>query len=191
LTQFHNSSDEELWEAFRGNKDSYSNAAGEELYQRHFEALYRYGYHLVRERDVVEDCIQNLFVHLYQHRTTLGLARSVRFYLMASLRRRLAEYSSKAASTVELQEAHESVEVEESVEALIIEHDREDEVKSRLQQHIAQLPKRQREVLYLHFYQGLPHKHIAEVMGIEVETVYVFLHRAVAALRKSLHAPRR
>jgi RNA polymerase sigma factor (sigma-70 family) len=150
--------------------------------------LYRYGYHLVRERSAVEDGIQNLFVHLYQHRSTLGQARSVRFYLMASLRRRLAEHSAKSGSGIEVEFVEErgEGEVEESAEAIIIEHDREDEIRSRLQQLIAMLPKRQREVLYLHFYEELSHKHIAETMGVEVETVYIFLHRALRALRATL-----
>jgi RNA polymerase sigma-70 factor (ECF subfamily) len=51
---------------------------------------------------------------------------------------------------------------------------------------LADLPRRQREALALHRYQGLKYREIAEVMGTSVPGVESLIQRALAALRKDL-----
>lgn len=48
------------------------------------------------------------------------------------------------------------------------------------------LPQRQRTVVVLRYYQDLPEKQIAEVMGVSVGTVKSTLHRALERLRSVL-----
>ena len=53
-----------LWNNFRsGNKEAFA-----QLYELFAADLYRYGYNLVRNKQLVEDCLHELFLHLYnQH----------------------------------------------------------------------------------------------------------------------------
>ena len=51
---------------------------------------------------------------------------------------------------------------------------------------IAQLPERQRLVVFLRYYAGLDYRSIAEALGIEVGTVSASLATAHAAIRKTL-----
>jgi RNA polymerase sigma factor (sigma-70 family) len=184
-------SDEDLWNAFRKG----DNSAFEELYRRHFEMLYRYGWQLAHDHTTVEESIQALFVYVYQHRSTLGEARSVRFYLLRSLRRLLAKESHNAehfshyddeealAHEIESHSTTPEITSESNVEDRIIADDAESEQRTRLQAHLQSLPPRQREVLHLFYFQELERKEIAEAMGVEIETVYILLHRALKSLR--------
>lgn len=54
---------------------------------------------------------------------------------------------------------------------------------------LATLPKRQRAVLVLRFYEGLPDGQIAELLGCAPSTVRSQASRALASLRESLRDP--
>jgi RNA polymerase sigma factor (sigma-70 family) len=62
----------------------------------------------------------------------------------------------------------------------------EDSVTGRLDQTVAaflSLPPPQREVIVLHYFQGLPFDQIAAVMGIRQGTVISHLNRGLASVR--------
>ncbi|MBC3789206.1 RNA polymerase sigma factor [Spirosoma utsteinense] len=76
-----------LWDSFR-NGDQSSFAA---LYDLFAADLYRYGYNLVRNKPLVEDCLHELYLHLHESRARLGATDNIRFYLYRALRRRLLD----------------------------------------------------------------------------------------------------
>ncbi|WP_332367598.1 hypothetical protein [Spirosoma telluris] len=57
-----------LWNDFRdGSQNAFS-----QLYERFSADLYRYGYNLIRNRQLVEDCLHELFLHLHENRARLA-----------------------------------------------------------------------------------------------------------------------
>ncbi|MBD1209622.1 MAG: RNA polymerase sigma factor [Ignavibacteria bacterium] len=190
-------SDEAYWQRFRTNCDP---EAFKMLYNRYFKTLFRYGYYLTSHNDAVLDAVQNLFVYIYQHYATLGEVSSVKAYLLTSLRRTLArtiqherKYIADEDLTDSNQGDHSDVAAEgfffqcsPSVEELWIENDTADERRSFILRHVNSLPKRQREVIYLHFYEQLSHEQISKLMEVKIETVYIVLHRALKSLHSSL-----
>jgi DNA-directed RNA polymerase specialized sigma24 family protein len=74
-----------LWDAFRNG----SEAAYAEMYELFAVDLYRYGYNLVKNKELVEDCLHELFLHLHNKRETLGATNNIQFYMYRALRRRL------------------------------------------------------------------------------------------------------
>ena len=54
---------------------------------------------------------------------------------------------------------------------------------------VANLPRRQREVLALRVLADLPAHEVGAVLGIEPATVHVHLHRALQALRRHMRPP--
>ncbi|MER6134322.1 SigE family RNA polymerase sigma factor [Streptomyces sp. NPDC001815] len=58
--------------------------------------------------------------------------------------------------------------------------------RSRLEAALAQLPPRQRAVVVLRYYQDLPERQVAEVLGCPVGTVRTHASRGVARLRRIL-----
>ncbi len=173
--------DELLWDAFRSGDER----AYEMIYTNYVRELYSYAYHLHRNKEVVEDCIHDLFVYLYEHRKTLGATTSIKFYLFRSLRRLIVGTIEQRKNLVSSESLLPTFEFEiiPSHELSLIEDDATKEIQQKLQKLIAELPKRQKEALYLAYYEEFTHKQIAETMNVEIETVYNFIYRALATLK--------
>jgi DNA-directed RNA polymerase specialized sigma24 family protein len=76
-------SDEALWSSFKtGNELALSI-----LYKKHVQRLYDYGMHSFRSHDLVVDCLQELFLRLWNKRETLASVQAVKPYLFKAFRR--------------------------------------------------------------------------------------------------------
>jgi RNA polymerase sigma factor (sigma-70 family) len=82
---FFGKTDAEVWQAFKeGNREAYAY-----IYAAFAPVLYNYGYKIVQDQTLVEDCIQDLFEHLLKSRRNLGDTNSIKFYLFKALRREI------------------------------------------------------------------------------------------------------
>lgn len=61
-----------------------------------------------------------------------------------------------------------------------------DEAQSEVLEAVLTLPEKYRRVVYLHYYEGYPAAEIADILRINVNTVYTHLARAKSLLRKEL-----
>jgi len=142
MNQFVSLSDTELWNTFRrGDRDAFAF-----LYQKFSPALYTYGFHFCRNRVQTEDCMQDLFVHLHQHYSTLGETDSIKFYLYRSLRRRIAEKAQAGSRWVFQDELSglPQFEMETPADAALIDSQTAQEQKQKLTCLLNQLPRRQK-----------------------------------------------
>lgn len=181
MDRFFHLTDAELWNAFRQGDDE----AFSYLYRKFSPILYSYGYHLCRNRDQTEDCMQDLFVHLHQHRSHLGETDSIKFYLYRSLRRRIAEKAQASSRWVWDEESgvRPEFELDMPAEAGLIDEQTVHEHKQKLGYLLNRLPKRQKEALYLMYFEELSYPEIAQVMGLEIKSVYNLIYNALVSLR--------
>lgn len=61
-----------------------------------------------------------------------------------------------------------------------------DEAHSEVLEAVLALPEKYRRVVYLHYYEGYPAAEIADILRININTVYTQLTRAKTLLRKEL-----
>jgi len=174
--------DTELWQAFRAGDPR----ADEYLYRKYVKALYGYGMGLCADPELVSDCIQDLFVYLFLHRETLGEVKSTGSYLFASFRRRLLEMIKQQRRFVS-EEGYwplASGELRDATDSELIQEQTDGERRQALQVLIDKLPTRQREALYLLYYEKMDYPAVAQVMGLETKTVYNLLYEAMTRLRQ-------
>jgi len=57
------------------------------LYKLHYQVLYRYAAKLNKERELAQDCVEEMFFQFWNRREKLKEVQSVRFYLMKWLKR--------------------------------------------------------------------------------------------------------
>lgn len=169
-----------LWNDFRnGSADAFAR-----MYDLFAADLYRYGYNLVRNRQLVEDCLHELFLHLHESRTRLGATDNIRFYLYRALRRRLLDTVGRlnrlASDAYVFDQAEFLI---QPYECLLVEEQLIDQQKHLLIAALNKLPKRQKEILYLVYMQGLTYQQAAEVMDITIKSVYNTISTALTALR--------
>src|SRR6185503_8511438 len=174
--------DEDLytWNEFRnGNADAFG-----KLIRTHYQDLYNYGTRFTRDAELVKDCIQDLFLVLWTNRQTISETSFVKYYLLKSLRRKLGDCKSRPFSS--RYEPHFETFFSEvpAVETNIIREEELVDLTRKMRAILMGLSKRQQEVIYLRFYMDADVEEIAEIMGLNRQSVYNLLHDALKKLRK-------
>lgn len=153
------------------------------IYRRYIPGLYSYGMKIIRDPDLVEDAIQDLFTDLWRTRSRVGEARSVRYYLFSSLRRKIHRSVKPAANPLS-EESPETGQTILPVESEIIGKEESLQEKARLKAWLKQLPLRQYEALMLRFYQDLSYQEIAVIMNITDQGARNMVQKSLSTLRR-------
>ena len=178
--------DQTLWQLYReGDKQALGH-----LVERYYRALKHYGLKFMVDESVVEDCLQELFLQLWQNRAQINDTISVKHYLFKALRNQVLQYL-RSQKRVPIQELDwdTSVAEEADSETLLIRQESLVQRTTALQAQLASLPAREREALYLRYYGDLSIPEIAEVMNVNRQSVSNFIQKAIAKLRKSSLSP--
>lgn len=164
-------------------------AAFEGIYRAHVRAMVQYGLKITDDLGLVQDCIQDLFVEIWKGRANLSDTPYPRFYLFRALRNKLSKTLSRHSfvSEGELSIAAGDLQVT-YVELDIMAREIETQHRETLQSLLKKLPRRQQEAIYLRFYQNIPYEHIAEMMGMNYQSVLNLTQRALHSLRKGYAA---
>ncbi|VAX22834.1 hypothetical protein MNBD_IGNAVI01-2100 [hydrothermal vent metagenome] len=170
-----------LWRKFKsGSQDALGI-----IFQHYFRELYYYGLKIIPVSDIVKDVIQEMFVQLWGRRATLGIVKNIKAYLLVTLRRELIRTLKNAKSEL-LDEGMKINGFIISTEDFIIESEDRVEFNEKLAASIQSLTARQREVIFLRFYNNLDFPELAEVLGMNVQSVRNLLFRSLEKIREGL-----
>ncbi len=176
-------SESELWEKFKsGNQE-----ALQTLYTRYYPPLYGYGRKLFPISNDLDDSIQELFLKLWKKKESLGEVVSVKAYLFKSFRRIAFEQLKSNLKYTQLNDDNE-LETTLSVEDMLISEEMDNEQKKRLKNALGLLTKRQSEIIFLRFYEGLSYEEIETVVQINYQTIRNCVYEAIKVLKKELLA---
>ncbi len=175
-----------LWERFTlGDQSAFGS-----LYDQYSDVLYGFGLRYTSDKELIKDCIHDLFIDLHHYRSGLAKEVNVKFYLLKSLRRKL-NAAHRKASVFSFQgwNSDETLPISTftfSIEYEMIMDENQRDILRALALEINQLPDRQREILYLKFNHDLDYEEIAAIMQISVPTCRTFIYRALKQLRGRL-----
>jgi RNA polymerase sigma factor (sigma-70 family) len=177
------SSETTLWNAFKAGDEQ----AFEEIYRLFYNPLFRYGRSIIHKEDLVEDAIQEMFLNLHRYRKTLKPVDAILPYLLASLKNTMFK---EQKFTARFDTLTPTIDIETNIEmsiedALILRELSENQIHI-INRALAGLPPRQREAIHLKFYQELSNQQIAEVMGVNYQSVINFIQKALQNLENSL-----
>jgi RNA polymerase sigma-70 factor (ECF subfamily) len=176
------STDEKLWNDFRsGIKEAY-----EYIYRSYVEVLYNYGFKICQDETLTKDAIQELFLTLLTKYDKINPTQAVKLYLFKSLRLEIFKKWKTAQRFTEVDVENAAFDIEYSAEDKMME-DEITLIRIRELNHLVEgLPKRQKECIYLRFYEGMSYREISEIMGIEVSSTYKMLYKAIEHLYQQL-----
>ena len=158
------------------------------LMRMYFDDLFHYASRFTADRSLIKDCIQEVFISLWQRRETIGAIISPRYYLLRAIKNKTLKALHKRANNVRSITVEEyEFQYEFSIEKIIIEKQISEEKGLRLSKTLSQLSKRQKEIIYLKYYQHLDHGQIAELMNVTRQSVYNLLHETIQKLRSLWH----
>jgi RNA polymerase sigma factor (sigma-70 family) len=169
-----------LWLKFKSGDA----AAFGELAQVHYRALYNYATKFSSDSEFIRDCIQELYLELWERRSFLSETAFVKSYLLKALRHKLIKEAARLKRFKEPKELlFDAQETDLSVESVIIENEHHKHQISRLNQIVSHLTKRQQEIIYLRFYQNLENEDIAQVMSLGRQSVANLLYRTIKEIK--------
>lgn len=180
-TLFVSSSGEGLWERFcKGDRDALGT-----IYRGYVDDLFHYGMHFCRDSEIVKDCLQDLFQCLWLEREHISSdVQNISYYLLSSFRRRLLRSLIKNRKfNTESSFASFDFELIPPQEEIIIQNETYHQQVTQLREGIAALSRRQREAIYLRFYQNLSYADIAHLMSMKVDSVYNLISKAIGLLK--------
>ncbi len=173
-----NQQDIELWEAYKkGDSNAFS-----ALFRNHYTPLFRFGNKFTQDHEILEDCIQELFLELWQNKAQTSV-QSVKAYLFKSLKYKLYRAIGKKSGAVTL-DISDEMSFELSYEAWLISDEESRERALQLTRAFAQLSNRQKEIIYLKFYQELSYEEVSDVMNINYQVARNLVYQAIRALKK-------
>jgi RNA polymerase sigma factor (sigma-70 family) len=138
---------------------------------------------------LIKDCIQELFIDLWKRRNTLGTTHSIKFYLLKSFRRKIiyeAKRSGRFIYTDEHKPLGEAITVNLPYELPHVTAHMEQAQQQKLLHALEALPKRQREVIHLLFFDNFTRDEVASLMDIDLSSVYTLTWKALQSLKSKL-----
>jgi RNA polymerase sigma factor (sigma-70 family) len=174
-------SEQALWESFvKGDE-----AAFDSLYQVSFNRLFNYGMKLCKQHDLVKDAIHDLFIDLWKYRSKPSHIQTIRSYQYKALRNIILK--AHAHNTpVEPVEAGYFFSFDTSTETKLILQETQVGQMNRLQNALKLLTHKQREVIFLKFFDQLSYEEVSQVLGISTKATYKLVGRAIAFLREKM-----
>lgn len=178
--------DQVLWQLYRkGDKQALGR-----LVERYYGVLKQYGLKFMVDESVVEDCIQELFLQLWQNRSNINETNSVKHYLLKALRHHIFQHL-RFQKRMPFDELEWDISLTESAdsETLLIQQETLTSLTTNILAQLATLPAREREALYLRYYENLSIPEIAEVMNVNRQSVSNFLQKGLIKLRSKWLGP--
>lgn len=158
--------------------------AFEQFFRKYYEAMHAHAYKFVWDSSTAEEITQEMFIHLWEKRTTLQIHGSTYKYLAKAIRNRCINYlksSYNQRTTIgDLPDEAQPIAntTEQSLSAW--------ELEQILSQAIQLLPENCRIVFNLSRQAGLTYDEIATELGVSKETVKTQIKIALKKLRTFL-----
>ncbi len=155
----------------------------DEFVRAHVHALVRYAVLLTGSREVAEDVVQDALIKAHvKWKRISGLERPEPYVKRIVTNEFLSSRRRRRLSVVELQAEHTEVAHADRPPS----HEQSAADREALLAELSRLPRQQRAVLILRFYEGLTDKEIAGVLGCRPGTVRSYGSRALSTLRIEL-----
>jgi RNA polymerase sigma factor (sigma-70 family) len=173
---------------------TWSDAAGESaraelldvLFRRHYAALLRLGVVMLGSREAAEDAVQDAFVALHRHRSSLRDPRSAEAYLRSAVLNRGRSWIRRQVTQRAPRPLMLLRDEQESPEDTLVGRDE----AGSLVEAMRTLARRQREVLACRYVLELSVAETAQLLQISEGSVKAHTHRGLRCLQQRMEVTR-
>lgn len=156
-----------------------------DLYDKTIDDLFDFGTKFTTDRELIKDCIQDVFVKLYTKKDELVSVSNIESYLYVSLRNRINDEFRRNThiSDNEIND-NQMKSIADDSDALDMENIEESQKKvNKLKEFIGCLSPRQRQIIQLYYVEQRKYDDICNIMGINYQSVRNLMHRSLLKLR--------
>ncbi|AKP50596.1 RNA polymerase sigma factor [Cyclobacterium amurskyense] len=148
--------------------------------------IFKYGQKFTKDCDLIEDVIQDVFVHLWESKSTLSIHSSIRFYLFSAFRREIIRRLKENQKQQVLEDHHTSAAWQDSFQEILIENQITQESSRKISSALDNLSNRQKEAIYLKYLEDMSYDEISELMGIKVPSLYNLVLKGLKSMKQFL-----
>jgi len=155
-----------------------------EIYKRFQGLLYIYACKIVKDNDDAEDIVQEVFLYLWDKRFTININSSISFYLYKAVQYKFMNLLDRKKVRADYKDSlNQFIDQGEYITDHYI---RQKEFSQVIEQEVAALPDKMREIFELSRKNNLSRKEIANKLGISEKTVKNQINNALRILRSKL-----
>lgn len=181
MGQYKNFTDAELVATLKtGDKNAFT-----EIYDRYWDKLFSMAGHKLDQLEDAEEVVQNIFISLWNRRTTLNITGTLNSYLAVSVKYRVIKVLEKQYNQKKY--AH-SLKKQQGLDDSTREWLEFTELKAQLEQLVKGLPDKCQLVYRMSREEGFSQKEIAGKLDISEKTVEAHLGKALKTIRSGLNA---
>jgi RNA polymerase sigma factor (sigma-70 family) len=151
------------------------------LFDRYHGLLFDFFARMTGNRTLAEDLVQDVFFRILKYRKTYRDDSHFKTWMFHIARNARIDYFKKHRAEVLFPEEGFEVESHSPRPSAELEQQQQTEL---LQRAMFKLPDDKREVLVMARYQEMKYEQIADLLGCEIGTVKVRVHRALKELRE-------
>ena len=159
-----------------------SKAAFDEIYKRYWQKSFNEAYKRLREPQVCEELVQDVFTYLWLKRVGKQID-NLEAYIKISVRYQIFMQYKKGKRLPVFEEPLEHMAVADTQADSEINLK---ELKAKIEQWLEMQPEKRREIFKMRFQEELSTKEISEILGITQKTVQNQLITATNQLRSTL-----
>ena len=158
-------------------------SAYDQLFKEFYRPLSVFANSFVLDLETAKEIVQDLFVHLYEIRSTLVITTSVKSYLYQSVRNRCLNQIKHQ----QVQKMHyDQIQLEQDFSEDLEDKITETELEHMIFKVVDQLPPQCRRIFNMSRVSGLSNGEIAEQLEISKRTVETQISNALKVLREKL-----
>lgn len=170
-------SDSELYQdVVNGNQPAFK-----KLYNRFWNKLYIFSFNILRNQEICEDIVQEIFVELWDNRKEKKI-ENVQAYLFKAVKFKTLNVIRNTAISAK----HLGLKGSDQPRNTTEENLHYNELKQTIDAKIDLLPAKCKEVFIMSRYEQLSNKEIAERLDISVQTVKNQITKALSILREGI-----
>ena len=147
------------------------------------DKLYRYAFRILGNQMAAEDVVQEVFIKVWNRREEVKEIDNKEAWCMTVTRNLALDKLRKKKYAHEPVEEHYAIKDSTMDPAQQVQSNN---IMTLIKEAINALPNDQKQVVHLRDVEGYKYKEIAEITGLTIEKVKVYLHRARLTLRKQL-----
>lgn len=161
------------------------------IYIKYIDQLYAYALHLGFDEAVAMDAIHDIFYNICTHNTCLDNISNIKFYLFRALKNRLIDIERTHKDYIGIGSTNQDIcenmlfSFNITIEDKVIQEEDLNEIKQKVENVLARLTNRQREIIYLRYIQEYDYDEISDLMNISVESCRNLISKAMSKLREN------
>ena len=156
----------------------------ESIFKDHFKSLHAYAYTFLKDDELAEEVVQNVFCRIWEKRDNLKTDGSLKAYLYRAVHNESLNYlkHQKVKASFQVYYADQMEQSEEhSSRKLMV-----NELERHIQKAMNELPQQCRTIFQLSRFEQLKYQQIADQMGLSVKTIENQMGKALKLMRLKL-----